>query len=86
MSILKSLSFLGSHARGVVRDAAKKSDVLGMTENSFLLPIWVRYGVGCEREFAEFWIFRLVSCMGTRAGKSSTTRCGRWQAMRAADP
>jgi hypothetical protein len=77
MNILKALSVSACYVLRIFREVVEKADVPGMIEHSFMLPIFVRYGVGCEWEFAEYSIFRVLSSMSACGDKSSLVRPGR---------
>jgi hypothetical protein len=69
MSILKALSVPVTYVLSLVRGVIKNADSTFMIEHSFMSPTWVRYGMGCEREFAEYWILRVLNSKSESADK-----------------
>jgi hypothetical protein len=69
MSILKALSVPVTYVLRLVRGVIKNADSTFMIEHSFMSPTWVRYGMGCEREFAEYWILRVLNSKSESADK-----------------
>jgi hypothetical protein len=77
MNILRVLSVLAHYVLHIVHEVMKKVGLSSLSERSFMPPIWVRYGIGCDWEFAEYWIFRALHIVNAHAGTSSAVRCER---------
>jgi hypothetical protein len=76
MNILKEWARPFRYAARRVCRAAAKADIHDMVEHSRMLPILVRYGVGCEWEFAEYSIFRVLELARAGVRKPPTRRNG----------
>jgi hypothetical protein len=64
LSILRILHTAGAHFAKI--DAKKRGlNIEQMVEHSTILPILARYGIGCEWEFAEYSILRVLKLINT---------------------